>query len=97
MALSKESVVQAWQVLKAVNPAIRNSFIQEFNPADDQKREDIVFGLDRKSDDGWENVFTNIKHITPQQLALFDERKKEVHNSSFAQPEKEGITCIGWF
>lgn len=97
MALSKSSVEKAWQILKAVNPDAHYSFIQQWDSEDHEWETDVILGVDRKIDGGWENVFMNIKNITPDQLALFNARKGEIHNSSFVKEESDGITCIGWF
>jgi hypothetical protein len=96
MALSKESVKTAWNILHEINPKANNSWIKDHDPEDEFK-EDYIIGYDKKADDGWENVFLNVRDITPEQLAIFERRKSEVPNSSFCRDEGNGITCLGWF
>ena len=96
MALSKDAVRKAWNILNEINPKANNSFIAE-QDLKDEFREDYIIGYDKKYDDGWENVFMNVRNITPEQLAIFERRKEEVPNSSFCRNEGNGITCLGWF
>lgn len=96
MALNKHNVEKAWYILNEVNPNARNSFINEYDESDPLK-EDTIIGVDRKSDDGWENVFINVRNITQDQLDIFNNRKKEVSNSSFIRKKGDGITRIGFF
>jgi hypothetical protein len=96
MALSSESVRKAWYILHEINPNARNSFIKQYDEADPLE-EDTIIGVDRKADDGWENIFLNVKGLTADQLATFNRRKKEVPNSSFIRDKGDGITRIGWF
>lgn len=99
MALSKDNVEKAWKILNNINPLAKNSFIEEVVKLDDENsfKTDTILGYDPKSDGGWENIFMNVKNITPEQLEKFEQRKREVHNSSFNKDEGNGITCIGWF
>lgn len=97
MALSKENVKRAWYILNEINPKANNSWIQDYEKDDDGVILNTILGCDRKYDDGWENVLMYIKDITPEQEAIFERRKKEVHNSSFKRDEGDGITCLGWF
>ena len=96
MALSWESVKKAWHIINEINPDANNSWIKEYDPEDDLEENKII-GVDKKQDDGWENIFVNIKDITPEQMAIFESRKKEVPNSSFIRDKGEGITRLGWF
>lgn len=96
MALSSNSVQKAWHILNAINPKANNSFIESYDE-DDPLKENSIIGISPKSDGGWENVFINVKDITPVQEAIFELRKSEVFNSSFKKNEGNGITRIGWF
>lgn len=96
MALSWESVKKAWYILNEINPLASNSWVRlydEENPLE----ENMIIGVDPKADDGWENIFINVKNITGDQLAIFERRKREVPNSSFIRNKGDGITRIGWF
>lgn len=97
MALNRENVHKAWYILNEINPNARNSFVADFKNLRDQLQEDTIIGYGKKSDDGWENIFMNVKEISPEQLEIFERRKKEVHNSSFIDREENGVTRIGWF
>jgi hypothetical protein len=96
MALSSNSVQKAWSILNTINPKANNSFIESYDEENPLK-EDAIIGISPKSDGGWENVFINVKDITPEQEAIFEQRKSEVFNSSFKRNEENGITRLGWF
>lgn len=96
MGLSVESVKIAWYILNEINPKANNSFIQTYDKEDEFK-EDTIIGFDKKSDDGWENIWMNVKDITPAQIKIFEAKKDDVGNSSFMRHKINGITRIGWF
>lgn len=96
MALSWESVQKAWFILHEINPLASNSWIKLYDDGNPLE-ENLIIGVDKKSDDGWENVFINIRNITAEQMAIFERRKKEIPNSSFVRNKGDGITRIGWF
>lgn len=99
MALSKDSCDKAFYIFRDIllkRGLPINSWIKKYDP-EDPLLENFIIGFDRKLDEGWENVFINLKDITKEELALFDSRKKEVPNSSFVRDKGEGITRIGFF
>ncbi len=94
MALNNRSVEKAKEILAEVAgwKAPFYNLYNEKNPLDTKTI--LVYG---QTGDGWENVFINIKNITPEQMEIFNKRKDEIHNSSFQDELEEGITRIGWF
>lgn len=103
MALSKEAVKEAKRLLKKLLHAENkgaNPRIIEFektNP-DHQTKVDVIFGY-HPHGDGWENVFIQLKVITPKQRKIWEEEKKKVPNSSFIDetPTVHGVYQIGFF
>ena len=95
MALNFESVCKAKQILQD----IEGSEIC-FDVIDDENeyQTGIVLGHGRKGDGGWEHIFLNVRNVTVEQLAMFEQKKHDIPNSSFKSyiPEK-GIIRLGWF
>ncbi len=96
MALSKNSVKKAADLLKKINPKIKKANVIQ---ADDVWQTDIVIGHDKKKDGGYETVFTNIKDIEPEQITAFNSLAgSTISNTSFVDPANEnGITRIGFY
>ena len=94
MALSYRNVEIAMDILKEIS-GMKAPFFNEFDKENPLRTGCILVAGQQQ--DGWENVFMNFKDISETQLALFEARKNEVHNTSFINDEGEGITCIGWF
>lgn len=112
MALDKDSVKLGISILKKINKGASVVKYENFDRKTACVDIDKIYCVDEKYDDGYENVFTNIENMTPEQIEIWDQLKKEVPNTSFrdkleekdypssAQWIKEkdrNITCIGWF
>lgn len=101
MALSKESVKIGRKILEEVNPDGARTFV-DFTPVYSNEAievagsQDCIIGWSKKYDDGFGELFTNIKNIEPWQLDKFNELKEQVPNSSFCK-EENGVTRLGWF
>lgn len=101
MALSREACNKAFYLFRDIisegGGRIKSSWIADYEKEEDKFITDYMIGIDRKADDGWENVFINVKDITPGQLRIWNERKREIPNSSFEKAHPKGITRIGFF
>lgn len=112
MALDKDSVKLGISILKKINKGASVVRYENFDRKDAYVETSKIYCINEKYDDGYENVFTNIENMTPEQIKIWDQLKKEVPNTSFrdkleyknypssAQWMKEkdkDITCIGWF
>lgn len=58
-----------------------------------------VYGFDRKSDDGWENLVFFVENPAKELVDRFNELKNKVPNSSYSEPYNENseIWIFGWF
>lgn len=112
MALDKDSVKLGIRILKKINEGASVVKYENFDRKTAYVDADKIYCIGEKYDYGYENVFTNVENMTPEQIKLWDQFKKEVPNTSFrdkleeknysssAQWMKEkdrNITCIGWF
>lgn len=103
MALSFDSIQKAYKVfheLKVKNVPSWPEDLQEWTEEERKHpKEDTVYGFAKKSDDGWENLFFFKRNPTTEFKAKFDELKKRVPNSSFANLDtKSGdLWIFGWF
>ncbi|MVT11362.1 hypothetical protein [Chitinophaga tropicalis] len=103
MALCKQAVEKAWYLFRDMLGAegmCINSFISEFDKSwdEDAVRTGHVFGVDRKYDDGWENVFIQLREFTPQQKEIWEKGIDTVPYSSFVhEPNQHGVWQIGFF
>lgn len=112
MALDKESVKLGISILKKINEGASVVKYEDFDRKTAYVDTSTIYCIGEKYDNGYENVFTNIENMTPEQIKLWNQLKKEVPNTSFrdkleeenysssAQWMKEkdrNITCIGWF
>lgn len=101
MALHKTAVNKAWylfrDILAAEGMSI-NSFIREYDKEVDQLTVGVVLGAGRKSDDGWENLFIQLKYFTLEQRRIWDEGKDKIPNSHWVPEQNEhGVWQIGFF
>ncbi|WP_299576646.1 hypothetical protein [uncultured Sunxiuqinia sp.] len=108
MALSFESVKKAYEVLneikKTVLPELTiNSWPEDLLEWSEDKRENpepnTVYGFDKKSDDGWENLIFFVETPSKELKAKFDELKDRVPNSSMLKrySQNTDLYVIGWF
>lgn len=112
MALDKDSVKLGISILKKINKGANVVKYEIYDRKTSFVDRDKIYCIDEKYDNGYENVFTNIENITPEQLELWKQLKDEVPNSSFINQLKEkdypshslwleekdkNITCLGWF
>lgn len=99
MALSKDSVKKAIEILKQVYPGYQA--IGKFSDVTLYKEFPVIPGiivcLDEKTDGGFENVYIDIKYIDESTLEKFHELKKQIRNSPIEREHGESITRIGWF
>lgn len=112
MALDKDSVKLGISILKQINKGTSVVKYENFDRSTAYVDTNKIYCIGEKYDDGYENVFTNIENMTPEQIKLWDQLKKEVPNTSFRDKLEEkdysssevwmkeknrNITCIGWF
>lgn len=110
MALSKESVKAGIKILKKINSARTLKLKHYVKGEDDIFSLNYIYCIGEMSDGGFENVFTNVEDITPNQMELWEKLKGEVPNSSMTdkleeddypyfwkKEKKTNITRIGWF
>lgn len=112
MALDKDSVKLGISILKRINKGANVVKYENFDRSTAYVDTSKIYCIDEKYDNGYENVFTNIENMTPEQNKLWDQLKEEVPNTSFRDKLKEknypsfaqwmkekdkNITCIGWF
>lgn len=112
MALDKDSVKLGISILKKINKGASVVKHEIYNRSVSYVDTNTIFCLDEKYDDGYENVFTNIENMTPEQKRLWEQLKNEISNTSFtdrleeqnypsssqwAKEREKNITCIGWF
>lgn len=108
MALSFNSVKLAYKVLHQIKETVLPDLVIKSFPEDmydwtDEAKENPqlnkLYGFDRKSDNGWENLVFFVKSPSAELKQKFDELKGNVPNSSFFKPYSEDhlIWIIGWF
>ena len=98
MALHRTDVAQAKEILWNLFPDADCSFT-DAQWGDEPTDPNIVYGYDRKADDGYENVFINVPDLTPEQQRAFEQRAERIPNSTFCRAVKghPGLTRLGWF
>lgn len=97
MALSNQSVTNAIEILREVNPRARLEEREWSEAERGLTPENVIIAYDRKGDGGFENVLIYVRDITPEQIEIFDSQKEKVHNSAIFRDEGNGITVVGWF
>ena len=108
MALSFQSVQKAYRVLNEIKETVLPDLVIDSWPEDlfdwsDEERKNPqlnrVYGFDKKSDNGWENLVFFVEKPDEKLKVKFDELKENVPNSSFAKPYKENsdFYIFGWF
>ena len=103
MALSFSSVEKAYEVMNKLELSEIRSFPPDWRNLDEHERENPIegktYGIDRKTDDGWENLFFFKKAPSPEFVEKWNKLKEEVPNSSFMEMHDENpeYTCFGWF
>ena len=109
MALSFSNVEKAYKVFnkikKTVLPELTiNSWPEDMREWSESDRENprmnVVYGFDKKADDGWENIYFFVENPTQELKDKFEELKGTVGNSSMAHPygnDNSPIWIFGWF
>lgn len=108
MALSYNSIQKAYKVFndlkKTVIPELSiPSFPQDMRDWSEDDREtpseNQVYGFDKKSDGGWENIIFFVKNPSEELKQKFDKLKDTVPNSSLSKPysANESLWIFGWF
>jgi len=106
MGLSFRGVEKAYEVfneIKKIIPLSIGAFPEDMQEWEDEKRknprENQVYGFDRKSDFGWENIVFFVRNPSQELKDKFDELKHKVPNSSIAKPysENKEFWIFGWF
>ncbi len=95
MGLSNESCSLAWRILNEINPLANNSFIT-VHESHQIGPENTIMGWDKKYDGSWENIFTDIKNMTNDQMKIWEQKKRTIGNTPFVQTKENGYTRIGW-
>jgi len=68
MALSREAIKQVYEVMNQLDLKEIRSFPPEFYNVEDK-----TYGIDKKADGGWENLFFFKKNPTPEFAEKWDE------------------------
>ena|SRR6218665_897029 len=107
MALSFQSVQKAYQVFGVLKreygiPERIPSWptdLQEDSELKKDPKESVVYGFDKKHDDGWENLVFFISNPPEGFKERFLELATLVPNSTFSSEWKEGspLWLFGWF
>ncbi len=104
MGLSFSSVKKAYEVMNELGLKNIGSFPPDWNVHVEERErenpiEDKAYGIDKKLDNGWENLFFFKKGATPEFVEKWNKLKTRVPNSSFQQTHDENpeYTCFGWF
>lgn len=112
MALDKESVKLAISILKKINKFANVVKYERYDKSISYVDTNFIYCVGEMSDDGYENVITNIENMTSEQIRLWEELKDKVPNSSYMDKleekdfpsyslwlnkKEENITRIGWF
>lgn len=96
MPLTAANVQKAQEILCAINPTANNSVVDQFNP-DDLYEENKVLGSGPLPNNEWRCVYLNVKNITPEQLATFENRCNELKLNTLNKTLPNGITQLGWY
>ena len=102
MALSFGSIEKAYKVFNTLELQHIVAFPSDLREADereqDNPQEQQPYGIDRKSDFGWENLFFFIKNPTTEFIEQWDALKSSVPNSSFQKAYKRNpeYMMFGW-
>ena len=103
MALSFDSVKKAFKVFNQLELENICSFPPDFEEIDEGEKENPVeektYGIDKKCDNGWENLFFFKKNPSKEFMQKWEELKDTVPNSSFCKDYKENpeYKIFGWF
>lgn len=108
MALSFRNVERAYEVFnelkKTVLPELSiGSFPEDMSEwAEDERKQprlSQVYGFDKKSDSGWENLVFFVKNPSTELKEKFEELKVKVGNSSITEPyiRNKSLWIFGWF
>lgn len=108
MALSYTSVQAAYKVFNALKkefgtPKTIPSWpddMQQWSASEKQyPSHDIVYGFDKKSDDGWENIYFFVQNPSKALIDRFKQLAKTVPNSTLCNRYNQNpkLFIIGWF
>lgn len=81
MALNKDSVKLGISILKKINKGANVVKYENYDRKTSYVDTDKIFCVDKKYDNGYENVITNIENMTDEQMELWEELKGKVPNS----------------
>jgi hypothetical protein len=108
MALSFRNVQKAYEVFneikKTVLPELSiGSFPEDMSEWSESDRKEPhvnqVYGFDKKSDSGWENLVFFVNQPSEDLKRRFEELKNKVGNSSISEPysQNKSLWMFGWF
>lgn len=108
MALSFRNVERAYEVFnelkKTVLPELSiGSFPEDMSEWEENERKEPrlnqVYGFDKKSDSGWENLVFFVKNPSDELKEKFEQLKVKVGNSSINKPysQNKSLWIFGWF
>lgn len=103
MALSFTSVQKAYEVFNELELKDIHSWPPDFREVEDYEKEnpeeEKTYGIDRKSDDGWEVLFFFKKNPSEEFIKKWNNLKNTIPNSSFCRPWKNNPEYheFGWF
>lgn len=108
MALSFQNVERAYEVFNELQKTVLPELSIDSFPVDltdlsyEEKarpRVNEVYGFDRKSDSGWENLVFFVKNPSDELKQKFEELKTKVGNSSMSHPyhRNADLWVFGWF
>lgn len=94
MALTELTVHAATLLFRDINPELESWSIYR---DDEAMRIDRIIGYGPKDDGSMDEFFINVKNITPEQLAKWEEHRHGVLGRSFNRDMGKGITRLGFF
>lgn len=108
MALSFRNVERGYEVFnelkKTVLPELSiGSFPEDMSEWKEEERKNPrlneVYGFDKKSDSGWENLVFFVENPSDELKSKFDELKTKVGNSAISYPYSKNplLWIFGWF
>jgi hypothetical protein len=109
MALSFDAVKKAYDVFAELKrsgvlpdlqvPSWPDDMQKWTNEERETPQEKLVYGFDKKSDSGWENLFFFVRNPSAEVKAKFEELKHRVPNSSMSEPysRNQKLWLFGWF
>lgn len=109
MALSFTNVEKAYKVFNEIKETVLPELTIHSWPEDmaewsteQRKTPELnrVYGFDKKSDDGWENIYFFVENPSQELKEKFQQLEGAVRNSSMAEqyrPDNPSVWIFGWY